>query len=83
MGVSTDKALYIGNRESRFQPGICNSSDHCGVFQIYPPLWSHMLRSYVNGRGQSLGVLSRTNGRANVLLSLRFMAHEGFWPWGM
>ena len=79
VGANTSKGLYIAHRESRYDPYVCNASNHCGYFQIYPPLWDHMIHTYVYGK--SLGPLSRTNGRAAAVLTARFTKHEGWWPW--
>lgn len=80
LGVSTSHALYIANRESNYEPWVCNASDHCGVYQDARAIWSYEASHYVYGH--SLGTLSRTNGRANVILNLRYVKHNGWGPWG-
>lgn len=81
LGLSTSKNLYIAHRESRYNPFVCNSSDHCGVYQDAQAIWNYEVSHYVYGH--TLGALSRTNGRANVILNLRYMKHHGYAPWGM
>lgn len=40
-GVSYSDGLYIADRESKFNPNICNSqgSGACGLFQFMPRTW--------------------------------------------
>jgi hypothetical protein len=80
LGVSTSYALYIAYRESRYNPYVCNSSDHCGVYQDARAIWNYEVSNYVYGH--LLGNLSRINGRANVILNLRYVSHHGWGPWG-
>lgn len=80
MGVSTATALSVARRESRFHPGAHNPhSSACGVYQIVSGTWRYFVASFVYGH--SLGTLACENGRANVLLSLRYVKRFDWGPW--
>jgi hypothetical protein len=73
-----DKALYIANRESNFQPHAYNSySGASGIYQH--------LRRYWPGRASTYGFhgWSAFNARANIIVSIRMVHRLGSWqPWG-
>jgi soluble lytic murein transglycosylase-like protein len=80
LGVSTDHALYIAHRESRFQPWAKNpNSTASGVFQVVSGTWQGFVSRYRYGHLVSAYVF---DGRANVILSLRYVKHNGWSPWG-
>lgn len=81
LGVSTSKALYIAWRESHDQPWAQNShSSACGVYQFVSGTWRYVVGRFVYGH--SLGTLACTNGRASVILALRYVRAGGWGPWG-
>jgi soluble lytic murein transglycosylase-like protein len=81
LGVSTDHAMYIAWRESRYRPREHNrSSTACGVYQFVRGTWNEVVRSYLYGH--ALGPVDCENGRMNVFLALRYVSHNGWGPWG-
>jgi hypothetical protein len=76
-GVSTERALYIARRESRFQPKAYNvSSCAKGVFQHLCRYWPD--RAYDYGfKGWS-----PYNARANIIVTMRMVRQYGWAPWG-
>jgi hypothetical protein len=71
-----DLALYIADRESHFHPNAYNPSGCAGIYQ-------HMLR-YWPGRAASFGFegWSAYNARANIIVTMRMVAEDGWGPWG-
>lgn len=80
LGVSTSKALSVAWRESHYQPNARNSrSSACGVYQFVSGTWRYVVHRYL--WGHRLGAAVCTNGRANVVLALRYVARSGWGPW--
>lgn len=80
LGVSTSKALYIAWRESRYNPHADNpSSSAAGVFQVVSGTWAYFVSHYRWGNRVGTSVY---DGRANVILSLRYVHRRGWSPWG-
>lgn len=70
-------ALYIANRESRFQPHAYNASSGAeGIYQ-------HLAR-YWPGRSTTFGFhgWSAFNARANIIVAMRMVKAGGWGPWG-
>ena len=69
-------ALYVANRESQFHPNAYNASGCAGIYQ-------HMLR-YWPGRAAAYGFRgwSAFNARANIIVTMRMVKHNGWGPWG-
>lgn len=80
LGVSTSKALYIAWRESHYQPHAKNPhSSARGVFQVIDSTWRYFLSHFRWGHQVGTWV---EDGRANVILSLRYVKRNGWSPWG-
>jgi soluble lytic murein transglycosylase-like protein len=79
MGVSTTKALAIAYRESHYQPGAKNPrSSAAGVFQVVSGTWRYFVGHFRWGHRVGTSVY---DGRANVILSLRYVRARGWGPW--
>lgn len=76
-GVSSDKALYIAHRESRYHPKAYNGSSCAkGIYQHLCKYWP--------GRAYDYGFKgwSAYNARANIIVAMRMVKHYGWTPWG-
>jgi hypothetical protein len=77
-GVSVDKALYVANRESKFQPTAYNASSCAkGLFQHLCRYWPQ--RAYDYGFKD----FSAYNARANTFVTMRMVRRYGWAPWGL
>jgi hypothetical protein len=77
-GVSTEKALYIAWRESRYRASAYNEEGRAaGIYQ-------HLLK-YWPDRAETYGFpeWSAFNGRANIMVTMRMVRRVGWWPWAM
>lgn len=77
-GVSVEKALYVANRESNYEPDAYNASSCAkGVFQHLCTYWP--------GRAHSYGFKgwSPYNARANTIVSMKMVRRYGWSPWGV
>jgi soluble lytic murein transglycosylase-like protein len=80
LGVSTSKAMFIARRESRYKPWARNPrSSASGVYQVVSGTWRYFV-SHLR-YGHRIGT-SAFDGRANVILSLRYVRAHGWQPWG-
>ena len=76
--VSTEKALYIAWRESRYRASAYNEEGKAaGIYQ-------HLLK-YWPDRAETYGFpdWSAFNGRANVMVTMRMVRRIGWGPWAM
>ena len=71
-----DMALYVADRESHYYPNAYNPSGCAGIYQ-------HMLR-YWPSRAAAYGFRgwSAFNARANIIVTMRMVSHDGWGPWG-
>lgn len=85
LDVSTSKALHVAWRESRDRPGETNhhGSSACGVYQIVSGTWPSVAHFDYGPLIDSTPFHWQCkDGRANVILALRYVAHRGWGPWG-
>jgi hypothetical protein len=77
-GVSTETALYVAWRESRYRPSAYNAAG--GAAGIY----QHLLK-YWPGRAEDFGFRdwSVFNARANIMVTMRMVKHYGWDPWAL
>lgn len=77
-GVSTETALYVAWRESRYRPSAYNAAG--GAAGIY----QHLLK-YWPGRAADFGFRdwSVFNARANIMVTMRMVKHYGWDPWAL
>jgi len=76
-GVSTDKALYIADRESHFRPTAYNSwSCAKGIYQHLCKYWPSRADAY------GFDNWSAYNARANIMVTMRMVKHYGWGAWG-
>lgn len=76
-GISTDKALSIAHRESRFDPEAFNHSSCAkGLFQHLCKYWPD--------RADAFGFdgWSAFNARANAMVTMKMVKRYGWTPWG-
>ncbi len=76
-GVNVDTALSIARRESRFRPYAYNAyACAAGIYQ-------HLCR-YWPGRAYDYGFKGRSayNARANIMVTMRMVRHQGWAAWG-
>ena len=68
-------ALYIADRESKFEPQAYNPSGCAGIYQ-------HMLK-YWPGRASAYGFpgWSAYNARANIIVTMEMVRRGGWGPW--
>lgn len=77
-GVGVEKALYVANRESNFQPSAYNAGSCAkGLFQHLCRYWPD--RAYAYGfKGWSA-----YNARANAIVTMKMVRRYGWEPWGL
>lgn len=75
--VSVRTALYVAERESRFQPRAFNAGSCAkGIYQHLCHYWPE--------RAQDFGFRgwSAFNGRANIMVTMKMVRRYGWEPWG-
>ncbi|MGZ8570926.1 MAG: hypothetical protein ACXWW5_01715, partial [Actinomycetota bacterium] len=75
--VSVRTALYVADRESRFQPRAFNAGSCAkGIYQHLCHYWPE--------RAQDFGFRgwSAFNGRANIMVTMKMVRRYGWEPWG-
>jgi hypothetical protein len=77
-GVSTEKALYVAWRESRYRPSAYNAAG--GAAGIY----QHLLK-YWPDRAEDFGFSDRSvfDARANIMVTMRMVKQYGWDPWAL
>jgi len=76
-GVSVDEALYIADRESKFNPKAFNDwSCAKGIYQHLCTYWPDRAAIY------GFNDWSAFNARANIMVTIRMVQKYGWGPWG-
>jgi hypothetical protein len=77
-GVSTERALYIAWRESRYQPSAYNEDGPAaGIYQHLTKYWPERAERY------GFPGWSAFDGRANIIVTMRMVSRIGWGPWEM
>jgi len=82
-GGDTGKVMYMGQCESGLDEGERANPPYVGVFQYHPDTWQSAAERLWNpnwGR-RHVNVPAITNGRAQVLVTVRFTLHGDYGPW--
>ena len=79
--VSLSTALAIADRESNFDPEAYNPSGCAGVYQQMVSYWPGRVAAWWD-KDWFWRTPSAFNMRANVVVSIRMMAHGGMSNWG-
>jgi hypothetical protein len=75
--VSVRTALYVADRESRFQPRAFNAGSCAkGIYQHLCHYWPERAHDF-GFRGWSA-----FNGRANIMVTMKMVRRYGWEPWG-
>jgi hypothetical protein len=82
-GGDEGKIIYMGSCESGLDENESSNSPYVGVFQYHPDTWESAASRlwHPEWGARHVDVPSIRNGRAQVLVTVRFVTTSGYGPW--